>query len=592
MEDERRDVGDLVRAELDKAGFNVAPSYQQFAPAVLSVYSSDPQSFEWHMYTEGWSRGAPTRYDFAGANQFLAPWQGNMPGWRESGFWQYESAELDDLGQRLFTGDFGDVDERNDIYRRMTDIGLDESIRVWIAAVQNTFPLSEDIQGITSDLVAGPKTARSIREAYIPGQAELTLGNLWVWTERSTWNPIGGFGDLYSNDIWRNLADPPVANHPFTGLPVPFRAEFDVETAGPGGKLAVPEGAIQWDSDADRWVPATASQATSKVTFDFSKYFESKWHHGQAITMADVIYSIAQGYELAFDSDKTFIETALGVTARPYLNTFRGYRILDNNQIEVYVDFWHFEEAQIGSYATPTSITMPWEILAAMDDLVFEQRRAAYSDTASARFDVPWISLAMKSDARLVRNTLREQAREGELPESYFTIGNRALVSPQEAEARYQAAIDWFELREHLVISNGPFFLTRYDPPAQFAEIQAFRDPTYPFKPGDFYLGAAPRIEITRVHSEGIVRGQDVQVEVEVEGPGQLGVRYVFFDPSKGEVIATGEATSSGTGALAVRLDAATTAGLDSSLYQLLLAAFSDEIAAVTQRRVDLEATG
>ena len=591
VEDERRDIGDLVRAELDKAGFTVAPTYQQFAPAVLSVYSSDPQSFEWHVYTEGWGRGAPQRYDFAGINQFTAPWQGNMPGWRESGFWQYENEALDDLGQRLFTGAFAGVEERNDIYRRMTDIGLDESVRVWVATVQNSFPLKADLQGITTDLVAGPKTARSIREAYLPGQSELTLGNLWIWTERSTWNPVGGFGDLYSNDIWRNLADPPVSNHPFTGLPVPFRADFTVETAGPGGKLAIPDDAIQWDPVNDLWVPAEASQATSKVTFDLSNYFSANWHHGEPITMADVVYSIAQGYELAFDDDKTFIETALGVTARPYLETFRGYRVLENNQIEVYVDFWHFEESQIGSYATPTALSMPWEILAAMDDLVFEQRRAAYSDTSAARFNVPWISLAMKNDARLVERTLRAFDREGTLPESYFTIGNRALVSPSEAQARYQAAIQWFDEKEHLIISNGPFYLERYDPPAQFAEILAFRDASYPYKPGDFYLGDAPRIEIVRVQAGHIVRGEETAVEIEVSGPGVVGVRYVLFDPSKGEVVATGEADRA-AGALRVVLDASLTQGLGSVLYQLFIAAFSDEIASVTERRVDLEASG
>ena len=102
VEDERRDVGDLIRAELESAGFLIAPIYHQFAPAILTVYSTDPQLFEWHMYTEGWGRGAAERYDSATINQMAAPWLGNMPGWQESGLWQYENARLDDLG----TADF------------------------------------------------------------------------------------------------------------------------------------------------------------------------------------------------------------------------------------------------------------------------------------------------------------------------------------------------------------------------------------------------------------------------------------------------------------------------------------------------------
>ena len=61
----------------------------------------------------------------------------------------------------------------------------------------------------------------------------MTVGNLWVWTERSTWNPVAGLGDVYSVDIWRNLHDSATARHPFTGIPMPFRAAYEVETAGP-----------------------------------------------------------------------------------------------------------------------------------------------------------------------------------------------------------------------------------------------------------------------------------------------------------------------------------------------------------------------
>lgn len=591
VEDERRAIGDLLRAELERAGFLVSPSYQEFAPAVLNVYASDPKAFQWHLYTEGWSRGAPQRYDFGTVNQMLAPWQGNMPGWLESGFWHYDNEELDRLGQRIFTGEFSGVDERNELYRRMTEVGLDESIRLWVATVNNSFPIREGMEGITSDLVAGPKTARSIREIYIPGQDSLTLGNLWVWTERSTWNPIGGFGDLYSNDIFRNLVDPPIANHPFTGLPVPFRATFDVETAGPSGKLSIPEDAVMWNPEENVWEQAPATQATSKVTFDFSNYFGSNWHHSQRITMADAIYSIAQQYELSFDRTKSEIEFALGATARPYLDTFRGYRIAGNERLEVYVDFWHFEESQIGAYASPTSLSTPWELLAAMDELVFETRRAAYSDTSAARFNVPWISLAMKQDANLVERTLVDFLNNSFLPEGVFIVNNRSLVSKAEADARYQAAIDWFEKHEMLVISNGPFSLKRYDPPAQFAEIQAFRDESYPYKPGDFFLGDAPRIDITRILSSDIKRGTDATVSVEAEGPGMLGLRYVFFDPVNGTIVDTGDATVNGSN-LSVTLPGSLTGNLEPGLYQMFVAVFSEEIASLSERQIDIEILG
>ena len=116
VEDERRDIADLIRAELEQARLRGRHHLREFAPAVQKVYSSDPAALEWHAYTEGWGRGAPQRYDVGNVNSFNAPWLGNMPGWREEGFWQYENAELDELGKTLYRGEFASREERDEIY--------------------------------------------------------------------------------------------------------------------------------------------------------------------------------------------------------------------------------------------------------------------------------------------------------------------------------------------------------------------------------------------------------------------------------------------------------------------------------------------
>ena len=594
VEDERRNIADLVRRELEKAGFQVAMSYRPFAAAVLSVYSTDPQTFQWHIYTEGWGRSAPQRYDFGSVNSMNAPWLGNMPGWQEIGFWQYEQPELDEIGKRLFRGEFASLRERNEIYRAMTEMGLEESVRIWLVTAVNSFPARRDLRGVTRDLVAGLRSPWTLREAYVPGESELTVGHLWVWTERTTWNPVGGMGDVYSVDTWRYLHDPAIWNHPFTGIPMPMRLGYDVQTAGPDSKLSVPSDAVLWNADKDRWDRVGSGvRATSRIVYDYSSYFRSKWHHGRPITMADVFYSLAQGYELAYDRDKTRIEVALGVTSRPYLETFRGFRILDDNRLEVYVDFWHFEENLIASYSVPSGLSMPWELLAAMDDLVFSQRRAAYSDTAASRFNVPWISLVMDRDARLVERTLLQFLKSSTVPEGFFRVGSASLVSQNEATQRYRAALEWFEDKGHLVVSNGPFYLERYDPPAQYAELRAFRDPSYPFKPGDWYFGDPPTLEFAPVDAVQIDPGKAAEVSVSVRGPGQLGLRYLLLDPATRSVVSSGEAPPagavSGGRSFTVSLPASVTRTLFPGLYQLSMVAYSDSVALVVERTVDVD---
>ena len=590
VEDERREVGDLIRAELDKLGFTVVPTYRNFAPAILSVYGTNPQLFQWHLYTEGWGRGAAERFDYGTVNSMIAPWLGNMPGWQEVGFWQYENEHLDELGQNLFQGNFRSVEERNQIYKEMTEISLQESVRVWLATIVNSLPTDNNLQGVTQDISAGPKSIWTLREAHIPGKDTLTVGNLWVWTERTTWNPVGGFGDLYSVDIWNNVHDPPLWRDPFTGVPIPFRAEYEVTTAGPEGKLDVPSDAKLWDAANDEFVPVGSGiQATSKVIFDYSKFFQSKWHHGQPITMADVLYTISQGFDRALDEDKSKIEFALAVTSKPFLETVRGIKVLDENRLEVYVDYWHFVEDYIAEYANMSGLSMPWEVIAALDKLVFEDRRAAYSDTAAQRFSVPWINLVMPNDVRLLRRALIELRNDNRYPQSIFQSGG-VSVSEEEASLRYQAALDWIEQYDLAIISNGPFQLVRYDPPSQFAEVVAFRDPSYPFKPGDWYRGAPPAIRFNTIEAPGIGIGSAASVDVTLEGPGIIDLRYLLLNPASGDVVTMGDAQRSSGNQYSLEIPAEVTGQLSDGLYQLFLVASSDLVSSLAERRVDLEA--
>lgn len=591
VEDERRDAGDLVAAELDKLGFTVERIFQQFGQAIFTVYGSDPSVFNWHLYTEGWGRGSPERYDFGTLNQMCAPWLGNMPGWQEVGFWQYENEELDRIGQRLFTGSFANEAERSQLYQDATRLCLDESVRLWVATVVNNFPATSGLSGVTLDLVAGPRAVPTLREAFVEGRNELVVGNLWVWTERTVWNPVGGFGDVFSLDIWRNLFDPPLWRHPFTGIPQPFRATYSVETAGPTGKLDIPSDAVSWDAASKQWRAASARQATSKVTLDYSSYFQSKWHHGEAIAMADVLYGIFQQFDLTYDASKSRIEVSIATVAKPYLDTFRGFRIENDTALEVYVDYWHFVPDYIAEYASVTGVTMPWEVLAAMDDLVFKQRRAAYSDTASQRFQVPWITLVESQDARLVSLTLDDFADVGTYPEAVFTVGDRQLVSLGQARQRYQAALDWYTAKNLFVISNGPFQLTRFDPPSQFAEIEAFREPTYPFRPGHWFLGEAQPVEVVSVDAPFLLIGEEVRFTVVVQGPGTLAVRYLLYDAARGQPVtgAIGQATGGGNQFL-VTLPADVTAQLEAGTYELQITAYSDAISTIAERQVLVEA--
>ena len=592
VEDDRKDIGDLVTAELRKLGFVVDSVYQNFGPAIASVYGTDPSVFEWNLYTEGWGRGTSERYDASSINQFCAPWLGNMPGWKEVGFWQYENSTIDQIGQRIFKGNFSDASERNQLYREATTMCLQESVRIWVVTLLSSFPIATSVQGLTLDSVGGPNSLSTLREAYVSGRSDLKVGNVWVWTERTIWNPVGGFADVYSIDIWRNLFDPPTWRNPLTGLPSPFRVAYTVQTSGPSGKILVPPDSVRWNAQSQTWESVGQGEfSISKVTFNYKNYFSSKWHDGQPITIADLFYSIYQTFDLAYNPAKSKVEFAISTVDRPYLDTFKGFRIINDTSIDVFVNYWHFVPSYIAEYASVTSLSMPWEVLAAMDSLVFDQRQLAYSETAAAKYQVDALSLVEENHARLVKTTISNFAIKQSFPQTVLKVGDRMLASVSDAESRYRAAISWFNQTGNMVISNGPFYLKAFNPPSQFAEIDAFRDSAYPFRPGGWYFGEPPSIEVLGIQGDFITIGRDSKFTVTVKGPSQLSLNYILFDPAKGTTIQKGEAQPVKNDTFSITLPGSLTSSLGAGNYELSVIASSDAISVVTERAKLLEAS-
>jgi peptide/nickel transport system substrate-binding protein len=78
-------------------------------------------------------------------------------------------------------------------------------------------------------------------------------------------------------------------------------------------------------------------------------------------------------------------------------------------------------------------------------------------------------------------------------------------------------------------------------------------------------------------------------VTATVTGPGTVSLRYLLLDPAVGQVVDSGQAEPSDDGSFSVTVPADVTGGLFPGFYQLYLAAESDALARIDERRVDLE---
>lgn len=486
LEDERREIGDTLASALESLGFTVEREYMTYDQAYSLVYQTNPAKLDWHLYTEGWGKGDVEKYDSRNINNFGAPWYGWMPGYQEAGWWQYENATIDELGIKIYNGDFTSKEERDNLYRDCTELIMQESVRIWVATGLVVYPVRSEVKGITEDVVSGLSSLFTVREVYVPGKETVRIGNLYVHTEVSVWNPVGGHADSYSRDIWETVYDPFIWNHPFSGLPQPFRWSYTVETAGPRGTMAVPSDAVLWNAASNRWEAVGPDvTAKSKVTFDLSQYIGTKWHHNQTITWADVLYNIYQTWEIAYDEDKSAIESGISATQKESLESFKGFRIVGND-LEVYVDYWHFSDDYIADFAVIGG-HYPWEVLAAMDKVVFEDKALMYSRSASESFGVPWMSVNLKDHASIV-NGAQDDLDYSDLA-SIFTVSGTVYATEYDLAERVDAAHNWFNEYEHLVISDGPFYLNEFNAPEGYADLRAFRDPSYPFSKGDWYYG-------------------------------------------------------------------------------------------------------
>jgi len=563
----RKSIGEILSSELENIGFIVKKDYGDLNKAFVVVHGSDPAEMKWNLYTEGWGRSAFVRYDSVGLSQMYAPWFSNMPGFNNPSYWNYKNEHLDNITQKMYTGDFQSEDQRADLIQDAIAEGIDQSVRIFLASKIDQYVANEKMEGIVNDLGAGvpsrftPINARSEDKELVIGVKQIYQG---------AWNPVMGLGDTYSRQIWGIISDPITFKHPFTGKTFPVRADWDVETAGPNGKLNVPDDVVMWDTIKQRWekVPS-GTLATSKVRFDF-KF--SNWHNGQKMDMNDILHSLYFTMEWGTqtdENDKTF-DVEFTPMASQAVQTIIGIKPVDEDTIDVYVNYWHFDEGEIADWAALWS-SMPWEISAAMEQLVIDGK-ASFSRSGATNKNVSWISLIIPNDAQMIQSYLNDFSEKRYIPkslESFETDFNYF-------DSRYIASSEWVEVNNNAVISNGPFYLSAYSPESRSITVNAFEDETYPFKLGhwsEFEKTEFPKI--TNVDSPDIIQ-KGTELEINIETSHADSILYFLTDSNGNSTLS--ELIKVGKNSTSIKIPGEKTEKLDTGAKDLKIFAISNSV--------------
>jgi len=458
-----------------------------------------------------------------------SPWFSSMPGFNDPSYWNYENEKLDTLTQKIYTGGFESSEKRAQLIQEAVVEGVNESVRIFLASKIDQYVANEKVSGIVNDFGAGvpsrftPINAKSNNSEFVIGVKQIYQG---------AWNPVMGLSDSYSRHIWGIISDPATFKHPFTGETFPIRAEWQVETEGPNEKLSIPPEAIIWNPLIQKWENvASDALATSKVTFDF-KF--SNWHNGQKMDMNDILQSLYFTIEWGTqtdENDRTF-DTEFTPRASQIIQTIIGVNLIDEDTIEVYVDYWHFDDGEIADWAVLWN-SMPWEISSAMEKAVMDGK-VSFSRSGATNKNVNWLSLIIPNDANLIKDYLQEFKDTGYIPASMKENSQNS----QYFQNRYDSSIKWIEDNNHAVISNGPFYLKSYSPESRTITVNAFDDDSYPFKIGEwaeFEKAELPTIK--NVEMKKIIQIEK-ELEIRVETTNSDSIRY-FLINNKGEIISS-----------------------------------------------------
>ena len=525
----RKSIGEILASELQKIGFTIKKDFGDLNKAFVVVYGSNPSDLKWSLYTEGWGRSAFVRYDSVGLGQMYSPWFSTMPGFNNPSYWNYKNDRLDTLTQKIYTGGFESSEKRSQLIQEAVVEGVNESVRIFVASKIDQYVVNEKVKGIVNDFGAGvpsrftPINAQSSSNEFVIGVKQIYQG---------AWNPVMGLTDSYSRHIWGIISDPATFKHPFTGETFPIRAEWQVETAGPNEKLTVPQEAIIWNPYFQKWDYVTPDTlATSKVTFD---YKFSNWHNGQPMDINDILHSLYFTIEWGTqidENDRTF-DTEFTPRTSQIIQTIIGVNPIDEDTIEVYVDYWHFDEGEIADWAVLWS-SMPWEISAAMEKAVMDGK-VSFSRSGATSKNVNWLSLIVPTDANLIKEYLQEFKDSNYIPVSL----KENYQNSQYFQNRYDSSIKWIEANNHAVISNGPFYLKSYSPESRTITVSAFDDDTYPFKIGEWAEFEKVKLPIIKnIEMKNIIqRGEELEIRVEVDNSDSI---LYFLINSKGEIISS-----------------------------------------------------
>jgi hypothetical protein len=279
----------------------------------------------------------------------------------------------------------------------------------------------------------------------------------------------------------------------------------------PSTALVVPAEALSPEPGTGRLTAVgPGKQARLKLTY---RLLGGAFHDGTKMSAPDLLYAYmfawrwsgpGEAYDPAVAAATAPLRRALvGVRLGGTDTTAKSFRVGDFKVtrelfiVDVYLAVPPEDPEQDAAVAPPWS-TLPWHVLALMEQAVLRDWAAFSADEAQRR-GIEWLDLVRSPtlNAKLL-GLVEEFAATGWRPDTLHD-----LVGADEARGRWTALAAFFKAHGHFLVTNGPYRLKSWS--SDRVSLEAFRDLGYPLGVGSFDAYAIPR----RGYVTGIVRNAD-----------------------------------------------------------------------------------
>jgi peptide/nickel transport system substrate-binding protein len=413
----RFQYGETIAAFLADLGFEIEKIYGDLIKAFYDVYGSDPKDLKWHIYTEGWAVVAFVKYSEGGVASMYAPWVGNMPGWAEAGFWNYQNSTIDEITQKLTAGNYTSKEERDQLLIKALKIGIEESVRIFTARLYDAYVYNKErVKGFVNEYGGGlvNRFTKWNIEAVRNPDKPVIIGVKYL--TRGAFNPVGGLQDYYTNTIYRAISAPSFVRHPHNGDIIQFHTPFKVIQVSTTPVVDVPADAIVWDPEAHQWKQVGPGlKAKSVVEYDI---IYSDWHDGSKMTIYDILYGFYFAWEWSHKAGPADLRYSAPYASEiaPRLKQIKGIKVVSETKVQIYLDYWHFDKEEIGVYWLPWTST-PWHLLYAMEQMFLDGKGSWYVSEAVARGN-EWLDPISPVHSTILRDYLDSFYSANKVPDA------------------------------------------------------------------------------------------------------------------------------------------------------------------------------